>query len=111
MRKKILIVDDCEVSRALLKYYLENDYSLEFSFHGNVNYKNNEEAKLQRDLLWKKYRVEGYKCRRSCLYNQLHKYFGLCDPDGRIGHVYYLVVLPKDEEGSSPPDLQIENRL
>jgi len=34
MRKKILIVDDDQVSRALLKHYLENDYNLEFAEDG-----------------------------------------------------------------------------
>lgn len=60
------------------------------SFWGNVDYPSNDEAKQARDARARELRKQGrtVTCRR--ITNQLRKYSGLGQPDGRNGNVYEL---------------------
>ncbi len=65
----------------------------QFSFWGNVEYPSNEAAKAARNELAKELRAEGVRIRLSVLRDQMRKYAGLGQPDGRIGNVYYVNVI------------------
>jgi hypothetical protein len=58
------------------------------SFWGNVDYPSNESAKQARDTRARELRKLGHTVRCGRITNQLRKYSGLGQPDGRIGHVY-----------------------
>lgn len=71
--------------------YLSGRY--EFSVWGNIDTATNEEAKALRNAKAKELRARGCKVRQWVLRNQLRQYAGFGQPDGRVGHVYYVTVL------------------
>ena len=71
--------------------YLSGQF--EFSVWGNIDTATNEEAKQIRDQKAKELRARGCKVRKSVLRNQLRPYAGFGQPDGRVGHVYYVRVI------------------
>ena len=52
-----------------------------------------QEAKRRRDLAYRTETRNGLKCRRWINRNQLKKYSGFNQPDGRIRDVYMLDIL------------------
>ncbi|NJO65048.1 MAG: hypothetical protein HC836_45150 [Richelia sp. RM2_1_2] len=72
-----------------------NTYT-QYSFWGNVDYIDNKAAMLERNKLATQLKKQGFIVKKHTLSNQLSKYSGLGQPDGRIGTVYYLDVFNKE---------------
>lgn len=69
---------------------------IQYSFWGNVDYPDNKTAMLARNKLAREMKKQGNKVRCWTLANQLSKYSGFGQPDGRSGNVYKLDVNTKD---------------
>ena len=53
-------------------------------------YQSDSEAKTARDRRLRELRKQGKRVKGFCLRNQLRKYAGLGQPDGRFCHVYMI---------------------
>lgn len=54
------------------------------------NYESDDAAKAARDARYKQLRAAGFAASRSVLRNQVRKYAGLGQPDGRSCNVYLV---------------------